>query len=207
MLGNGSETLCGNRDRTSSVVFKKFMLVPMCSILEKELFEFFLSLFRFSSKTATALCWGTVVKQFALIKTDRALVVFTKFMLVPMCSILAKELFNFSKAFRCTSKTATALCWGTVAKHIAVKEIDRALVVFKKFMLVPMCSILEKELFEFFLSLFRFTSKTATTLCWGTVAKQFEVIETDRALVVFKKFMLVSMCSMEKELFEFFQSF
>ena len=106
-----------------------------------------------------------VAKQFALIKTDRALVVFKKFMLVPMCSTLEKELLNFSKSFRLTSKTASALCWGTVAKHFAVIETERALVVFKKFMLVPMCSILEKELFEFSKS-FRFTSKIATALCW-----------------------------------------
>ena len=95
------------------------MLVPMCSILEKELFEFFLSLFRFSSKTATALCWGTVAKHFAVIETDRALVVFKKFMLVPMCSILKRSFLNFFlKSFRFTSKTASALCWGTVAKHL-----------------------------------------------------------------------------------------
>ena len=43
---------------------------------------------------------------------------------------------------------------GNGSETFAVKETDRVLVVFKKFMLVPMCSILEKELFEFFLSLF-----------------------------------------------------
>ena len=103
---------------------------------------------------------GHVAKQFAVIETDHALVVFKKFMLVPMCSILEKELFEFfSKSFRFTSKIATALCWGTVAKHFAVIETDRALVVFKKFMLVPMCSILEKELFEFFLSLLGLPAK------------------------------------------------
>ena len=40
------------------------MLVPMCSILEKELFEFFLSLLGVPAKTATALCWGTVAKHY-----------------------------------------------------------------------------------------------------------------------------------------------
>ena len=59
----------------------------------------------------------------------------------------------FLKSFRFSSKTATALCWGTASKQSAVSETDRALVVFKKFMLVPPCSTLEKELFEFFLSL------------------------------------------------------
>ena len=59
---------------------------------------------------------------------------------------------NFSKSFRFSSKTATALRWGTVAKQFALIKTDRALVVFKKFMLVPMCSNLEKELFEFFFS-------------------------------------------------------
>ena len=85
------------------VVFKKFMLVPMCSIWKRSFLNFS-SLLGFPAKTATALCWSTVAKQFALIKTDRALVVFKKFMLVPMCSTLEKELLNFFKSFRFTSK-------------------------------------------------------------------------------------------------------
>ena len=47
------------------------MLVPMCSTLEKELFEFFSKSFRFTSKTATALCWGTEKELFA-VKRDRS---------------------------------------------------------------------------------------------------------------------------------------
>ena len=41
---------------------------------------------------------------------------------------------NFSKSFRFTSKTATALCWGTVSKQFAVSETDRktALVVLQE---------------------------------------------------------------------------
>ena len=95
MLGNGSETLCGNRDRTSLSRFQEIYVGVNVLNFGKEAFWIFSKSFRFSNKTATALCWGTVAKQFAIIETDRALVVFTKFMLVPMCSILEKELFEF----------------------------------------------------------------------------------------------------------------
>ena len=137
------------------------MLVPMWSTLDKKHFEFFSKSFRFTSKIATALCWGTVAKHFAVIETERALSRFQEIYVGVNVLNFGKEAFwIFSKSFRFTSKICYFVMLGyMVAKQIAVKETERALVVFKKFMLVPMWSILEKEHFEFFRSLLGFTAK------------------------------------------------
>ena len=90
MLGHGSETVRGNRDRSSLSRFQEIYVGANVLNFGKGAFWIFSKSFRFSSKTATALCWGTVAKQFALIKTDRALVVFKKFM-------FGANVFNFGK--------------------------------------------------------------------------------------------------------------
>ena len=65
MLGHGSETVCGNRDRSSLSRFQEIYVGANVLDFEKGVFflnffsksfRIFSKSFRFSSKTATALC-------------------------------------------------------------------------------------------------------------------------------------------------------
>ena len=90
MLGHGSETVRGNRDRSSLSRFQEIYVGANVLNFGKGAFWIFSKSFRFSSKTATALCWGTVAKQFALIKTDRDLGRFQEI-------YVGANVFNFGK--------------------------------------------------------------------------------------------------------------
>ena len=101
MLGNGSETVWGNRDRTSLSRFQEIYVGANVFNFGKGAFEFFLSLLGLPANLPLV----GIPKHFA---QDRsALVVFSR------NSNVLKKGTNFSKSFRFSSKTATALCWGT----------------------------------------------------------------------------------------------
>ena len=208
MLGHGSETVCINKDRSGLSRFQEIYVGANVFNFGKGAFWIFSKSFRFTNKTATALCWGTVAKHYCGNRDRTSLSRFQEIYVGANVLNFGKGAFwIFSKSVKFTSKTATALCWGTVAKHFAVIETERALVVFKKFYVGANVLNFGKGAFWIFSNSFRFTRKTATALCWGTASKQFAVSETDRALVVFKKFMLVPMWSiLDKKHFEFFLS-
>ena len=93
-------------------------------------------------------------------------------MLVPMCSTLKRAFEFFLSLLGLPAKTASALCWGTVAKHFEVIETERAFSRFQEIYVgANVLNFGKRSFFEFFLSLFRFTSKTATALYWGTASK------------------------------------